>query len=390
MIPVVQDSVSASQQKHLEEKLGEIASRIRSQGKKRRLLAEVLDSVKDKYELPLDDRGNIIEPRLVYDVEDFPLEDVTVSGVDGGVLNKPMHGLDLILVRAVATIFHYEDGSLQNADYHPSEMPAPQLVNIHEPLNSRELDVLVGLKRQITEINRAREVVETEDIDAILLDGSVVPQYTNHTSGERTEKLYERLIDSYKKLYRRCLDSEVLLLGAVEDSRSTRLGKIFRKNIIPDLVESSSLDDEEAKCLEENEDIILTSRDTAFLDHILDPGDRTFTFSYSEAPSSLLENLGDWRKKIYAFYIKPVPYDRPVRIEFLANREETLSTVQEAASLVESLSAGHDGCALPSVLIEADARAALAEEEISILRDNIADRLEPSTMLDLRRERRPF
>ncbi len=104
----------------------------------------------------------------------------------------------------------------------------------------------------------------------------------------------------------------------------------------------------------------------------------------------MLEDLGDWKKRIYAFYTKPVPYDRPVRVEFVGDSRAPLETVERSASLVNTLSSGHEACALPSVLIEADARASLAKEEISILRDNIADRLGSSTMLDLRRERRPF
>ncbi|KXA96741.1 hypothetical protein AKJ38_02675, partial [candidate division MSBL1 archaeon SCGC-AAA259I14] len=126
------------------------------------------------------------------------------------------------------------------------------------------------------------------------------------------------------------------------------------------------------------------------LDYFLDPSERSFTFKYSEAPANLLKDLGEWRKKIYSFYIKPVPYDRPTRVEFVKTSRDIQKTIEETATIMNSLSASHDACALPSVLIEADARAALAKEEISILRDSIADRLEPSTMLDLRRERRPF
>lgn len=391
MIPTARGSISLGEQRHLEHKLGRIAEKIRDQGKKRRLLAEVLRRTKNDFRLPVDDeKREIIEPRLVYQVEDADLGDLVVAGVDGGVLNEPLHGLDLILVRAVAAIFSYDNGELLKADYHPSEMPVPQLINVHEPLDSRELDVLVGLKRQLSELDRAREVVADRNIDALMLDGSVVPQYTTRASGTRTRELYKDLIDSYLSLYRICVDREILLLGAVKDSRSARLANIFEKKIFPRLIENSDLPSQEISSLDRTKDILMTSRDTAFLDYLLEEGERSFAFSYAEAPANLLEDLGDWKKRVHAFYSKPVPYDRPVRVEFIANREEALETVERAASLVSSLSADHDACAIPSVLIEADARAALASEEISILRDSIADRLEPSTMLDLRRERRPF
>lgn len=391
MIPVAEESISLTDQKHLENKLGSIAEKIKDQGQKRRLLANVLRKVKNDIRVPVEKRAcGSIEPELIYPIEEIPLDDLVVGGVDGGVLSKPLHGLDLILVRAVSTIFCYSSGKLRDAEYHPGEMPIPQLINVHEPLDSRELDTLVGLKRQLTELQRAKEAVNNWDVDALMLDGSVVPQYVNYASGERTKNLYKDLISAFTNLYQTCTEQEILLLGAVEDSRSTKMAKIFLNKIFPRVLESSHLDQDEISSFDGNKDVLMSSRDTAFLDYFLEAGERTFAFNYAEAPANLLRDLGDWKSKIYAFYLKPVPYDRPTRIEVVSNPDESRERIEKAASLVSTLSASHDACALPSVLIEADARAALAEEEISILRDSIADRLEPSTMLDLRRERRPF
>ncbi len=391
MIPIADDSISLSDQQHLEHKLGHIADKIRDQGQKRRLLAKVLRKVKNDIRAPVDQNNcDSIESELVHPIEQIPLEDLDVCGVDGGVLSKPLHGLDLILVRAVAAIFSYEEGSLQHADYHPGEMPIPQLINVHEPLDSRELDTLVGLKRQLTELQKAKEAVENWDVDALILDGSVVPQYVHNASHAKTRNLYRDLINSFTGLYRTCSEKDILLLGAVEDSRSTKMAKIFQEEIFPRVAENGHLNSDELSSFDENKNVLMSSRDTAFLDYFLEAGERTFAFNYAEAPANLLDDLGEWRTRIYAFYVKPVPYDRPTRVEVLGTEDEKLERIEEAASMVNTLSAAHDACALPSVLIEADARAALAEEEISILRDSIADRLEPSTMLDLRRERRPF
>ncbi len=390
MIPVG-DSISLTDHKHLENKIGRIAEKIRDQGEKRRILAELLKQIKNEIQVPIETENNdSIESDLVYPVENKSLEDLVVAGVDGGVLSKPLHGLDLILVRAVAAMFQYENGELRRADYHPSEAPAPNLVNVHEPLDSRELDVLTGLKRQLTELKRAKEALDRKDVDVLMLDGSIVPQYSKHTSKEKTKKLYKKLIKTFTNLYKKCTQEEVLLLGAVEDSRSTRLGTIFQKEIFPNILENANLSKEEINSFNKNKDVIVDSRDTAFLDYLLKEGERSFAFKYSTYPGNLLSDLEPWNKRICAFYIKPVPYDRPTRVEFIMNPEKTQETINKAAALVNSLSASHEACALPSVLIEADARAKLSQEEISILRDSIADRLEPSTMLDLRRERRPF
>ncbi len=310
--------------------------------------------------------------------------------MDGGVLSKPLHGLDLILVRAVVAIFDYRDGRLENTHYHPNEMPVPELINIHEPLDTRELEVLVGMKRQLTELERAKEVAADGGIDALMLDGSVVPQYSSHVSDERTRELYRKLIDSFTEVYRTCEERDVLLMGAIKDSRSTRLVNVFRNKVLPEFMEGTDLPYPDVSSVDETRNVLQSSRDTAFLDYLLEAGERTFTFKYAQAPANLLEDLGDWRKSIHAFYVKPAPYDRPVRVEFVSGLDEVVERVDKIASLVNTLSSGHEACALPSVLIEADARARLAEEEIGMLRDNIADRLEPSTMMDLRRERRPF
>lgn len=391
MIPMSEESISLDDRQHLEYRLGEIAEEIKKQGKKRRLLAEILKRARECVELPVGgDKNDILEPELVYPIERVHLDDRLVAGIDGGVLSKPLHGLDLILVRAVAAVFRYDSGCLSDVGYYPGEMPVPQLINVQDPIDSRELEVMVGLRRQLTEIEIARKSIEKRDVDALMLDGSIVPQYSNHASKPKTKELYRDLISSYKILYRACEEKNILLLGAIKDSRSTRVARIFSRKILPQVMDSEILSGDEVFSLEENMDVLAKSRDTAFLDYLLEPGERSFSFSYADAPANLLADFDDWSTKINAFYIKPVPYDRPVRIEVVCDSRDILNTVERAASLVYSLSADHEACALPSVLIEADARAALVEEEITMLRDNIADRLEPSTMLDLRRERRPF
>ncbi len=391
MLPVSNESVHLNDRQKLENKLGEIAEKIETQGEKRQFLAKILKKAKKESKIPIDtEKQNIIEPELTKQVKKHPLKNIKIAGVDGGVLNKPLHGLDLILVRAVVAIFQYKNKSLNNSKYYPNEKPVPKLINIHEPLDSRELDTLVGMRRQLTELDKAKKAVQKHEVDALMLDGSVVPQYSNRSTHETTQALYKKLTKTFTKLYKTCREKNILLIGSVKDSRSSRLTKAFRKTILPKFIKNTDLPYNEVTSLEEKMSVLKNSRDTAFLDHLLDEGERTFTFKYSEAPANLLEDLGDWKKKIHAFYTKPVPYDRPVRVEFISNIDNAPEKADRIASIVDTLSASHKACALPSVLIEADARARLTEEEIGILRDNISDRLDPSTMLDLRSERRPF
>lgn len=391
MISTVRSPITTPNYEDLEYKLTEIAEKIKSQGEKRQALAKILRRAKDELKLPLDEEDReITETKLVTPIGLDPLTDNMIAGVDGGVLARPLHGLDLILVRAIAAIFNYENGSLTKAEYHPSEVPWPELMSIHEPLDSREFELLVGMRRQLTELKRAKETVENWDLDTLLLDGSIVPQYTSHASKSRTRELYRELIDAFTTLYQTCVEKRIILLGVVKDSRSARLIDIFQRKVLPDLDAGASLPPQDISSLEDNREVLLDSRDTVFLDYLLDPGERSFVFRYADAPANLLRDIGDWRSQIHAFYVKTVPYDRPLRIEFVSDSERVSRKADEASSLIHALSAHHDACALPSVLIEADACARLAQEEISMIRDSINDRLEPSTLLDLRRERGPF
>lgn len=393
MVTTTRGLVSLSDYDILEQTLTQIVERIRDQGTRRRSVAGVLRGLKrelDLSEVASDDARELVEDRLTLEVGRERLSGMAVMGVDGGVLGRSLHGLDLILVRAVAVLFRYRDGELSGSEYYPRELPTPRLISIDEPLDARELELEVGMQRQLTEIQLARDALAEHEVDAVLLDGSVVPQYVDRSLRKpRLVGLYRELIDAFTGLYRECAESGVPLAGAIKDSRSSRFVGIFQRKIMP-LLDDGALPPEELRILKENEEVISNSRDTALLDHLLDVGERTFAFSYANPPARVLKDLGAWASRAYAFYIKTVPYDWPIRVEFVDGSATPARAADEVASLIYALSADHDACALPTVLIEADSCARLAQEELTIIQDNITDRLEPSASLELRRHRRPF
>lgn len=328
--------------------------------------------------------GGVVEQSLVNRVGMDGLLDSTVVGVDGGMLEQQLHGLDLVIVRAVAAIFHYHGGGLDWVKYFPGEIPFPKLIDVAEPLDAKEFEFLAGMERQIAEIEVATAAAEESKVDLLLLDGSVVPQYVdrfprNHLLLDR----YQDLIGVYTALYQTCQERGVLLAGAVKDSRGGRFVDILRKKILPDFG-NLGLDEKDLAILER-------SRDTVLLDHLLGVGERTPSFTYAEEPAAyVLQDLGIWAAKVHAFYIKTVLFDRPLRVEFVDCGGGVAHSADRISSIVYALSSNHEAFGLPSVLVEADARARLAEEELCIVRDSISDRLGPSALLDLRRERRPF
>ncbi|MBI5229117.1 hypothetical protein HY991_03330, partial [Candidatus Micrarchaeota archaeon] len=91
----------------------------------------------------------------------------------------------------------------------------------------------------------------------------------------------------------------------------------------------------------------------------------------------------------------PVPYDRPLRVDFLdtgkGSSEETVEVIQRVSSLIYSLSKLNKNYAHPAVLIEADLCAALNPEEIERTYNTLFSVLGPkSALFKLRRNIRPF
>ena len=367
--------------------------RIIRQGERRRKVAEALRRLKGLIDLSRIDQPDvkeIIEPSFIKDVKKDELEDVAVAGVDGGVLGQQLHGLDIILVRAVAAIFHYSGGELSEAEYYPSSAPHPRLISVTEPIDARELELITSVQRQLIELNIAVQALRTSCPDILLLDGSIVPQYVDRSQhGQKLTELYREMMDSFSKLYRACAEAKIPLAGVVKDSRSARFMDIFGRKVLPSLNEGG-LPSDEISTLSNNPEILEHSRDTVLLDHVLDVGERSFTFSYTGNSAGALKDLDKWGSKIFVFYLKTVPYDRPLRVEYLDLDGEPTVAVDRIASLVYAMSAHHAAFGLPSVLIEADACARLSEEDIDVVRDDITARLGPSAPLDLRRHITPF
>ncbi|MDO8628086.1 MAG: hypothetical protein Q7K42_06470, partial [Candidatus Diapherotrites archaeon] len=127
--------------------------------------------------------------------------------------------------------------------------------------------------------------------------------------------------------------------------------------------------------------------------YLLKKIERSFALSYSNniAKHPVLMDCDEkFSIAIHAMYIRPSELDRPLRIEFLCS-ENISEKADEIASLVLSLSSFHREYAYPIVLIEADLRARLNVQEVSLLFDKIVDKLGRETAyLAMRRDSRPF
>ncbi|HUY01622.1 MAG TPA: DNA double-strand break repair nuclease NurA [Candidatus Deferrimicrobium sp.] len=335
----------------------------------------------------------VIEPKFIHEVVPLDLHGMQIIGIDGSIISKSLNGVDLILTRAVAVLFKFQKDK-PSVQYFPSSAPNPRLIYNFEIFSGPELDVLNSLERLEDEIQIAIKMTD-QNPDIILLDGSIIPLTLDKPSNSSIlNQKYFKIIENYELLFQKCLEHDILLAGIIKDTRSTRFMQILGKvlpaliNKVPELQSIRQLD---------YRPIIQQTRDATFLYRFLQPKERTFTFKYSESPAkhAVLKDFTkkDWSQLIYTFYLKPVQFDLPTKIEFLAptNPEKYANRI---AAVILPLSNQHAEFGVPSVLIEADARAHLFENDLEYIHESLSHVVSTSgfspLLMKLRRDKRPF
>lgn len=321
---------------------------------------------------------DILEDRMAIPVAPDPLKKLRVAGVDGGLVKHSYHALDLILTRAVAAVFDYADGRLANVSYFPDPLANPRLSIITDPYTENDFLHTADIERMITEAQVLAGVSKMEP-DLVLADGSLVPHPSARPKkGSAVWQRYSELLE----LYRKSFMGPHLLAGIVEDSRSTHFSAMIASKILGSI---------KAPNVKELQDILARTRDTNLLFHVLKPGERSFVFRLGNPETNqIFADLGDVSNNLYAFYLKTVEYDRPIRVEFYA-KGDVLKTADRLAALVLPISSQNQEYGIPAVIIEADSRAKLHEEELATIHAYIVDRVgDLPSLYKLRRESRPF
>ena len=297
--------------------------------------------------------------------------DCSFCAIDGGIVCEEFHGLDVAISRSVAACFTYSGSKLTEAKYHPKSRPDFE-ISAHSALGQFEKMRFISLTRLKSELQCAINSLKEFSPDFLLLDGSIAPLMDDKPpSDSQLASSYDELISIYKSLYSLCAQKNCTLIGITKDSRGRRLVDILAK-ANPQLKEPLS-----------------TCHDTVFLDHLLEKNQRTSAFRYSGSPekNQIFRDLGEYSSKIMCFYLKPVEYDRPLRVEFLSSSR----SFDQIADTISNLSALNPNYAYPAVLIEADLRAAIEPNEIEQTIESLAVKIGGKRpILKLRRNNRPF
>nr|MDO8133367.1 DNA double-strand break repair nuclease NurA [Candidatus Njordarchaeum guaymaensis] len=380
----------------LDEAVNSIATEVKKLEEDRAKLGENLKKVKRSPELSVlssQITNDILEDKFSFEVNPTNLVGLRVAGIDGGIVARSYQDIDLMLTRAVAAIFTYCPSGKLEVSYYPEETPLPNMISNLQPSPVSDFELGTSIERITCELQLAIELQNYAKVDLIVLDGSIVPQLSDKPPFYSTlTSKYERVVALYEELYKSCIDSGTLLTGVVKDSRSIRYMQIIGK-LIPHLIEKVPV----LKSLLEFDyrKVVQQTRDADFLQRVLDPGERTFIFRYAELPLDYFI-FNDFRNNTWAdlvnvFYLRSVEYDRPIRVEYLATESNKPLTAKKIASVILPLSHHHAEYGIPSVLIEADARAHLLDGDIDVIYEQLVQKTGNAlTFMKLRRERRPF
>ncbi|MFW9930243.1 MAG: DNA double-strand break repair nuclease NurA, partial [Candidatus Thorarchaeota archaeon] len=181
-------------------------------------------------------------------------------------------------------------------------------------------------------------------------------------------------------------ENKTIIVWVVKDSKVKKFVKTI-SSFFPDLYEQFP------EFLNLNVKQVLNNiSDQIFMDYLLPYGKRSFIL-----PQKNESSFKELFYQFYSFYIKTVPYDFPLRIDFnylnVNSREfdQLFTLADKLATVISMISHVSSSYSFPSPLIEADARARISEEEFFSIIRLIQQQLPGYVELkDKRRSRSPF
>ncbi len=310
----------------------------------------------------------------------IPIRKITlngkVGGTDSGFAAQSFYSLDLMMLRTCGVCFSYDNGKMIQTKYYPESFSLPEPIVNTNGLEREEFHKFVSLTRVQAEIESAKEVIEQSKPEAFFIDGSLILHPMDKPgSDSKLKNEYHKTILAFISLYKTAEKNKCVLIGAVEDSRSTRLSEWIHTNMLNEVGNNTVL------------------HDAPLLDKVLGAGQRSCAFTFAESGERhpiLMDFPTEWGEKIHACYIKPSHWDFPLRIEFLSDGKNLTQDANRAAEIACAQSCIHKEYAFPSVLIEADLRAGLKQEEVELVSDKIFSKLGRNSIRARRRDRRPF
>jgi hypothetical protein len=310
---------------------------------------------------------------------------LTIGGIDGGYTSRLLMGFDIFFFRAIAVFSTHIPGKIQKTSYYPQKVPALEIAVTDMELSALEFENIGSIRRAIAELQVANQVLElsTKKVDVLLLDGSPILKKP-FTNNQRIKNYYQTYLSTLSKLVNQASKSHIKIAWIVKDSRMNILTQFLGK-ILPFILEALP-----ELALLDYRGVINRSRDMDLFYYLLEPNIRSMSyfrdFSVSEA--------FDKKHSLYAFYLKPVPFDTPLRVEvFQPKRRNQIDLINEINIIGETilpLSQYNKTYGIPAPIVEADARAKIKEAEIDTLFQMLKTRFPIPEVMLRRRERSPW
>jgi len=330
----------------------------------------------------------IPDDKLVYSVKPKKLHGFNVAAVDGSFVRKCYSNFEFSLFRAILGIYTFSITGV-DIEYYPEDSGIQnyQLSRILNNTTDQVATSQVSIDRAFMEITLVNDMITKckKNINMVILDGPILTEPLNMLSNSPQNNdlmmKYSNLIKEYKKLYNLCDIRKIDLVGVVKDTRSSTFRKLLTRRI-PQILSkmggSTLTQIDYRKLMQYFSDLDLFHR-------FLEVGDRSCVFSISSACNSWVPRqleilnselntkkhfLNDY--KFYACYMKPVPYDFPIRIEFHQNKNNInpkilQSKVQRICEHLYPLCSKFEDFAVPIPQIEAHLRAKLSFNDLNMV-----------------------
>ncbi|MFX0086862.1 MAG: DNA double-strand break repair nuclease NurA [Candidatus Hodarchaeota archaeon] len=336
-------------------------------------------------DLPPNLRDMTLDNQLFIQLSPQDISGLTIGGIDGGYSSRLLIGFDIFIFRAIAVFSTYTPERIQKTNYYPNKIPPLEITVSDVGLSALEFESLGTIRRAITELQVATQVLEfsQKKIDILLLDGSPILRRPI-TNNKRIQNYFQTYLSILSRLIFYTSKSGVKIAWIVKDSRLnlfTRfLGKImpFFLEMLPELL---SLD---------YRSIINRSRDMDLFYYLLRPNVRSMTYQRDFHISKEF----DQKFLLSVFYLKTVPFDIPLRIEIFQSRYRNpinlISEINVISETILPLSQYNQTYGIPAPIVEADARAKIKEAEIDTLFQMIRTRYPTPELMLKRRERSPW
>ncbi|MBD3195553.1 MAG: hypothetical protein GF317_10885 [Candidatus Lokiarchaeota archaeon] len=346
----------------------------------------------------------IKEAKIKKSVEGSNIAGLNMVSVDGSSVIKRFMTLDLSFLKAIAVKYYFNSNQDAKIEYFPD---LDGFNNYNVDVNNKNesdnaIDTNTSINMNFLEINLLNRMIEkTNDIDLIIIDGSVVIMPINllFAKERKVSEKYDKLLKEYKRLYKNCKENKIVLVGSIKDTRTSALTNLLRDSIqylkpnydnLKDFIEINY-----RQTMDYFSDLDLFNR-------ILKINERSCIFN-CKTDIDKIRDTGIKKEipyyfplSFYAFYLKTTLYDLPCRIEFFVDEDHKFEYASKRADLISSLilpiSNLNNHYGLPIPQIEAHKRAAFNHKEIQLLFNNVKRKLAKQGvfLLERRRNRRPF